>query len=496
MSFLFNKRIIIFLIVLFICCVVFLVKLSLKKDECIVHIQKGIGRGILTKSPNGFEFCSFFGISYAKPPIGKLRFEDPELEVPWIGTKSLTRTNISCPQKSPDNENLGTEDCLYLNVFAPLQKKGVELLPIFFWIHGGSFCVGSGTSDHNGPDFLVEENIIVVSINYRLGPLGFFWNPEAGINGNYGLKDQQMALKWVKENINNFGGDSNRVTIVGWSAGGSSVTYHLYSETSKGLFNQAISMSGTLINPWAVHFYPNECSQALSELLEIDYNDVVNLKSTLQTFDAVNDLLLLNIHLISFFFGLQQVCYAPTIDDKKSKNIFMKNWPNDLIKNNPVNDVPLMIGYTSLEMEEREELSFEAINPNYLNRNQTIIDEIYNFLNVTNFNEHSIFIKKLVSSSDMFHGCQKFTEIYSSQSNNNVYAYRFSFDGQFGGFKGMELFNSTTVKGAVHGDDLGYLFKPLHVVDENIDGFENRYSKELLTRSRMVELWSNFVKYG
>lgn len=91
MSFLLNKRIVIFLIVLFICCVVFLVKLSLKKDECIVHIEKGIGRGILTKSPNGFEFCSFYGIPYAKPPINKLRFEDPELEDSWIGVKSLNK---------------------------------------------------------------------------------------------------------------------------------------------------------------------------------------------------------------------------------------------------------------------------------------------------------------------------------------------------------------------------------------------------------------------
>lgn len=126
-------------------------------------------------------------------------------------------------------------------------------MPVFVWIHGGGFVFGSGSTELYGPDYLVEKDVVVVTINYRLNIFGFLSlrDPKVGVPGNAGLKDQAMALKWVKKNIDCFGGDANNITIGGESAGGASINYHLISPLSKGLFNRAIIMSGSVFNPWA-----------------------------------------------------------------------------------------------------------------------------------------------------------------------------------------------------------------------------------------------------
>lgn len=134
-----------------------------------------------------------------------------------------------------------------------LQLHPSNPLPVFVWIHGGGFIWGSSSTLFYGPDYIIEKDVIFVSFNYRLNIFGFlsFKDPKVGIPGNAGLKDQSMALKWIKENISHFGGDSNNITIVGESAGGASVHYHLISPLSKGLFNRAIVMSGSALTPWA-----------------------------------------------------------------------------------------------------------------------------------------------------------------------------------------------------------------------------------------------------
>lgn len=147
----------------------------------------------------------------------------------------------------------GSEDCLYLNVYTPLpetsEKK--ELLPVMVFFHGGGWMCGSGVSSFYGPDYLMEHKIIYIGANFRLGPLGFLSTGTKDCPGNNGLKDQNMVLRWIQENIATFGGDPNKVTIFGESAGGASGTYHMMSPISKGLFQQVISQSGANFNPWA-----------------------------------------------------------------------------------------------------------------------------------------------------------------------------------------------------------------------------------------------------
>lgn len=188
----------------------------------------------------------YLGIPYAVPPVGSLRWTPPQPFGRWHGVFQATQFGNFCTQPG-----LGSEDCLYLNVYTPHQRKNSHKhhgLPVMVWIHGGSLVTGGG--GFYDPTRIIEQSgVIVVTINYRVGLFGFFAHPaidaEGHLNGNYGLMDQQLAMRWVKRNINAFGGDPNRITIFGESAGGQSVYSNLASPTAAGLFQRAISESGS-----------------------------------------------------------------------------------------------------------------------------------------------------------------------------------------------------------------------------------------------------------
>jgi para-nitrobenzyl esterase len=205
----------------------------------------------------------FLGIPYAAPPVGDLRWRPPQPAARWHGVRAATKFAPHCPQSAtPFGHASTSEDCLYLNVFAPQHaghgtdgpgpgKHGPgehgHSLPVMVWIHGGALVTGE--SDDYNPAGLVRDGVIVVSINYRLGALGFLAHPAlasrpGGPAGNYGLMDQQAALRWVQRNIRSFGGDPRDVTIFGESAGGLSVLSQLASPGAHGLFARAIVESG------------------------------------------------------------------------------------------------------------------------------------------------------------------------------------------------------------------------------------------------------------
>jgi para-nitrobenzyl esterase len=190
----------------------------------------------------------FLGIPYAAPPIGPLRWQTPQTPVSWTGVREAAKFGATCAQIKTlgDFADPSTsEDCLYINVFAP-EKPGAKKKPVMVWIHGGGLTVGQ-SDGHDGGGLAAQEDVVVVTLNYRLGVLGFLAHPALDDGGkavNFGLLDQQLALKWVKDNIAAFGGDPGNVTIFGESAGGLSVAAHLASPLSKDLFQRAIIESG------------------------------------------------------------------------------------------------------------------------------------------------------------------------------------------------------------------------------------------------------------
>jgi para-nitrobenzyl esterase len=194
----------------------------------------------------------FLGIPYAKPPVGPLRFMPSEPAEPWSTTLKATKLSPSCLQPAGALSTMGeqSEDCLTLNVYKPAGAKGP--LPVMVWIHGGGFTSG-GSNQYDGTKLAVEGQVVVVTLNYRLGALGFLSLPELDAqrgdapSGNDGLRDQQLALRWVKDNIDAFGGDPASVTVFGESAGSASGCVHLVSPRAAGLAQRFILESGSCI---------------------------------------------------------------------------------------------------------------------------------------------------------------------------------------------------------------------------------------------------------
>ncbi|XP_049648561.1 acetylcholinesterase [Accipiter gentilis] len=232
-------------------------------DELVVPTASGPVRGI--RLPAGTDHViAFLGIPYAEPPLGHLRFQPPRPARSWRGVLDASSHRHACYQAvdtmfpgfggsemwNPNREM--SEDCLYLNIWVPAPRPSTAV-PVLVWIYGGGFYSGAASLDvYDGRYLAAAEGVVVVSMNYRVGALGFLalpGHPEAP--GNVGLLDQRLALRWVQSNIGAFGGDAGAVTLFGESAGAASVGLHLLSATSRPLFRRAVLQSGSPNGPWA-----------------------------------------------------------------------------------------------------------------------------------------------------------------------------------------------------------------------------------------------------
>lgn len=220
-------------------------KLSSWNDDALVQTKYGLISGFLDK-----ESWCWKGIPYAKPPIGTLRWNAPLHPTPWIGTRKTKKFGNSAAQVMPFIGPIGSEDCLYLNIWRP---KTPEMdLPVYMYIHGGGNSIGSSAEvGYYGNAVVEKSNLLYVSVNYRLGAMGWFIHPAVtgdgspeDKSGNFGTLDLIKALEWIRDNIEAFGGDPNNVTIAGESGGAFNVLSLLISPTAKGLFHQAIVESG------------------------------------------------------------------------------------------------------------------------------------------------------------------------------------------------------------------------------------------------------------
>jgi len=220
-------------------------------SQSVVRTDAGIVQGTLEEG-----LAVFRGIPYAAPPVGKLRWQPPQAPPSWTGVQKAASFGPACPQQEVSELEGGgdlgrmSEDCLYLNIWKPLTQRN-EKLPVMVWIHGGGFVVGAGSGPEYPGDRLARKGMIVVTLNYRLGALGFFVHEDlekespAGVSGNYGLLDQIAALRWIKKNIAAFGGDPERITLFGESAGAASISLLMLSPQARGLFHRAIMESAT-----------------------------------------------------------------------------------------------------------------------------------------------------------------------------------------------------------------------------------------------------------
>ena len=336
-------------------CLLFVASAKYSEELQVVLKHGGGVSGHFRTSHSGRGILAFTNIPYAEAPVGPLRFHDPVKKFPWTGYLPSNREDIHCPQKqsfSRMNVTSGVEDCLYLNVYKPMTETS-DRLPVMVYIHGGGFTVGSGSLSLLDPANILDNDVILVTINYRLGPLGYAAVAPRSAGLNWGMKDQQMAIEWVIENIGSFGGYPRRITLFGISAGGASVGLHMINQKTKNeeLFQRAIMMSGTPYDAWVLQDrnVASRNSKKLIKLLKCDQEEgEKNLLSCLRNVP------LENIMATAYDFYEWDVDplvpFGPVIEEEGTPNPFLS-------EDDPWNilDIPLIIGIA------RDEGAFKSI---------------------------------------------------------------------------------------------------------------------------------------
>lgn len=395
-----------------------------------------------------------------------------------------------CPQMESGNI-LGSLNCLHLNIYVPKSASSQNRVPVLVWIHGGGFS--SGSSGSFGPKFLVRNDIVVVTINYRLGPYGFMCLGIPEVPGNQGLKDQLLALQWINDNIHSFGGDVNKITVMGESAGAMSIDLHLHSAQGK-LFRSAILQSGMAFLPGLIRDPRPELTLQLAAKLGFSTDDVIQAL----TFVASVDSHLVIAAASSMDFG----SFFPCIE-KQFDNI------ERLIPDYPVNtdvpnvrNMPVLIGFNDKEglfqYANKGSEYFEThpdLFANYLkngfNFDNNKLDEMeilvrHFYLGDEKISEIvKLAIIDMVSDFCFNHPIQRTVAKYLENGANNIYHYVFSYIGQRNLMSGIV---NTTIEGATHGDELGYLF-------DFSQWHEVPSPEDQLVIDRMTTMWANFVKY-
>ncbi|XP_043645353.1 juvenile hormone esterase [Drosophila teissieri] len=325
-------------------CALFLISISFTTavtflgDAPVVELSLGKVQGATMQSFRNRTFYAFRGIRYAQSPVGQLRFANPLPETSW-GDEVLQATTDSlvCPQ--PGEVSYMSEDCLKINVYT---KNFEEKLPVMVYIHGGANVLGSGHSSYEaGPQYLLDQDVVFVAFNYRLGALGFLSTNSSETKGNFGYLDQVMALEWVRDHISLFGGDPEMVTIFGMSAGSMAVSLHLASPLSAGLFHRAILMSGSATN----HFDIDNLhwTRRLARELGCPMYDPTDVVACLRNESWAR---MVEVSKAWETYQLITMRWNYEIDGH-----FLPSHPTELIAEGNFNKVPLLISYTANEFD-------------------------------------------------------------------------------------------------------------------------------------------------
>ncbi|XP_022129095.2 juvenile hormone esterase [Pieris rapae] len=472
----------------------------------IVETSQGKLQGLLSESDSGTKFYTFKSIPYAKPPINELRFSPPLPPDSWEGVRDATKDCNICAQFDKETMNVvGDEDCLYLNVYTPKLPTDGVALPVMVFFHGGGFVFGSGTDDSiHGADYLVEKDVVVVSLNYRLGILGFLCLGTKDAPGNMGLKDQVQALKWINQNIKSFGGDPGNITIFGISAGGASVEYLMLSPMAKGLFHKAIAQSGSSLLHWAQT--TNQKVKDLAQMIPILKKKVINNSKELLEYlkgMPLNELISNSMIVLALdkWRGGIHFGFVPTIEEDGDWEPFITKSTYNLLAQGEFNKVPYIAGFCDREgllmvshggpiLEKlTEEKNFLSHLPFEIDATQKVEMEtklkcVY-MEGEKNYKDADSFAIDFFSDVDFLGGVYVSTMLIAKH-NSPVYLYEFAYDGSLNYLKKKMKIDR---EGACHGDDGGYLVKSKILKDPLSE-------TDLLVKERLCTMWTNFAKFG
>lgn len=452
---------------------------NIAQQLLVINTKQGKIKGVIQN-----EVAVFKGIPYAKPPVGKLRFAPPQEMDPWSDIKDCTEFGSSATQIDSVLVNTKpSEDCLYLNVWTPTKKKDKKY-PVFFWIHGGGYFNGCGTMNYYDGTEFVNKDVILVTINYRLGALGFLaletLLKEYGSTGNWGTLDQIAALTWVKENIEAFGGDPDMITIGGESAGSFSITNLIMSPKAKGLFKRAVMQSGNILSNKVSMPYTHA---KLEESIEVSRKFAEKFGAD-DSIEGIEKLRNCDAYKLweTGFFSSDVTVPAPLAFWATLDGVVLPKDPESALKNGDYNKVDYLMGFNGNEgmvfMSENStpEGADWFINQVFGDKAQEIKD-YYKEQGLENLN----LIPDLVTYSYFKAGITKMMEEFAKQGNT-VYGYQFDFTPD-GNYPMKEL-------GPHHAVDILYVFdsiKASGLIEGEYDGF---------VADQMHTMWCNFIANG
>ncbi len=402
----------------------------------VLKIEGGKVMGVNTPTKG---VIAYKGIPFAAPPVGELRWKEPQPVVPWIGVKVADKYGAAAEQVTWDpNSFYGkewrasgsvpfSEDCLYLNIWTPAAGKKNKKLPVAMWIHGGGYREGFAFEpEMDGGEEWASRGVILVTVTYRLGVMGFFSHPllsaesSHGVSGNYGLLDQVAALKWIYNNIEQFGGDPNNITVFGQSAGAGSVQSLCASPLSKNLISHAISMSGGGLGNFRMGSTSIDTVQSINK----EFMDYFK-KTTLKEMRALSFEELLQMSKEYTDATKKRIFWGPVVDHYLLEGTF-----SDEAIAGKIADIPYMFGYTANDL------------------------------------------------MDMTKPVEDFCALRAEKSSKPAFAYFFA----------RQLPGDSS--GAFHSSDLWYIFHSFRHSWRPFTAGDEALSKKI------VDCWTNFVKFG
>jgi len=479
-------------------------------SELVVETTKGKIQGFESTTAHGRKVSAWYGIPYAQPPVGNLRFRHPRPIDSWDSVKQTMKLPNSCVQikdtmwpgfEGSEAWNPNTplsEDCLYLNVVVP--RPHPKNAAVLLWIYGGGFWGGTTTLDlYDLRTIVSEENIIAVGIQYRVASLSFLYFDTEDVPGNAGMFDQLMAMQWVKNNIAQFGGNPNNITLMGESAGACSVSLHLLSPLSRHLFSQAIMQSASATVPWGVITKEESLLRGLrlAELMKCPHKRE-NIRGAIDCLRKANATEMVYKEWDGITMGLTIGIFTPIIDGS-----FLDEKPAVSLKKKEFKKTNILMGankdegmffifYYMADLFPKEEDVF--INRDDFERSITELNVYANPLQrkaiefeYTNWLNPGDPIKNR-EQVDRFTGDWQFTcpvvefAHRYAETGNNVYMYYFS--------QRASVSQWPIWSGALHADEISFVFGlPLNR-SKGYDEAEVRLSKKMMT------YWANFAKTG
>lgn len=491
----------------------------------VVKTRSGPVKGTISKHEKGTMY-KFLRIPFAQPPVGYLRFRKPLPVVPWNDVIDATQHPPSCVQANfefftkllPTSEM--SEDCLFLSIYVPNEISSSKKKSVMVWIYGGGYNFGQA-SMYDGSYLALTGDVIVVTFNYRVNALGFLttWDPAA--LGNYGLWDQVMALRWVKDNIEHFGGNPDSITIFGESAGGFSAGFMALIPQNHGLFQRVITQSGVAISPYA---YNNMHTYLPSLVEEVGCSNITaGSYAVVECLRHVPAEKIANASDRAFYMGLNHfmIPYAPRID-----NDLIYDAPENILADdqNPgtklFRSLDYMAGFTDADGDGVLYSAQNTLNPEhavnvtdgiptdfmcnvllpqivgiYYYNYQSVSEALCKLYSVENGNTTNKF-KQAQKTLDAYGDFSTFVSTINSlnahvkgQTTGSTYRYVFSrnYDTKFG----QEM--PKWFKGAPHGSELAFLFGLKHF--STITNFTIS-PEDMVLADIMMKYWTNFAKTG